>query len=164
MGLSEVGSGPLRGMIGMRVIEARDAQSTAPRLTFDFDELRWRYAVAIVRRICACVAGPLRSFNAPAVRRFFAEQCTAAFVRISLLAMSANILIDRRRNAQNAHASSQKRSLMYLSAESGSTVTITAERPADASSRAISRLAATAAAAEMPTSKPSSRASRLAIA
>ena len=61
-------------------------------------------------------------------------------------------------------SSSQNRSLRYLSAESGRMVTITARRPAAASSRAMERLATTAAAAEMPTSKPSSRASFFAMA
>ena len=148
----------------MGVVKTRNAQALLPRLAFDFDQFQRGDAVAIVSRIGAGVAGSRCRGHAPSFRRGLAQQRATALVGIGLFAMSADRIIDGSRDSQYAHDSSQKRSLRYLSAESGSTVTIVASRPAAASSCAMRILATIAAAAEMPTSNPSSRASRLAIA
>ena len=61
------------------------------------------------------------------------------------------------------HSSSQKCSLRYLSAPSQSTVTMVADSPRSAASRASRVAACTLAPEEMPTSRPSRRARRRTI-
>src|SRR5581483_9984371 len=144
MSLGEIGRRPLRWMIGMRVIEARNLQPLGPRLALNLHQLHRGNVVAIVRRIRARIARPHGLDNRPGLLHAMAEQGAAALVRIRLFAVSTQAIIDCARHMDRAHRSSQNRSDKYLSAESGSTVTITARRPAAASSRAIFKQATTA--------------------
>src|SRR5215469_6128056 len=91
-----------------------------------------------------------------------ADHRSAALVRICLAGVfhhhSPRFLFDP------DHSSSQKCSLRYFSALSHNTVTIVAVSPRSATSRASLVAACTLQPEEMPTSSPSSRASRRTMA
>ena len=163
MGLGQIGRGPLRRVVWMGVVKARNSQTPGARLALDLDQFQRSDLVAVVRRVGAGVASADSRFNLPTVGRGLAQERASALMGVRLLAMGADLAENRRGQSKNPHASSQNLSVRYFSALSGSTVTMTALRPAAASSRAMRTQTSTAAAAEMPTSRPSSRASRRAI-
>ena len=57
MGFGEVGLRPLRGVVGVRVVEADDVEAVAARLALDFDQLLRGDVVAVVGGVGAGVAG-----------------------------------------------------------------------------------------------------------
>src|SRR5665213_1897504 len=104
----------------------------------------------------------------PALLRV-AQKHATGFVGIGCFAVLANcvelgLLHSEHRNRHRDGYSSQNRSLKYLSAESHKIVTMTASSPFAAHSSAIRSAPATAAAADTPTSRPSSRGNRRAMA
>src|SRR6185437_349357 len=92
-----------------------------------------------------------------------ADHRAAAFVRISGLRVVHHFAPGLAFNRNHQSFSSQKCSLRYLSAPSQRMVTITPRLPASCSSFAIWSAACTLPPAEMPTSRPSSRAMRRTI-
>src|ERR1700679_1673161 len=161
VGFGEVGLGPLRGMVGVRVVKADDVQAEATRLALNFDQLLRGDVVAVVRGVGAGVASAddlldvIRGRGAIALAGdVLAEQHAAALVRVGLFAVSAQCFVIGILDAKHSYSSVQKRSPMYLSAPSHRMVTITASRPCAASSSASCTAAAVAAAAETPTSTP----------
>src|ERR1700722_19604062 len=155
----------------MGVVKAHNIQIAIPGLALDADQLLGGNVIPVVGGIGPGIAGANRFLHFVAFLERFTEQDATALMGIGLLAMFADLGIDRLRDLQHqfllraraAHYCSQKRSLKYLSAESHRMVTITALRPAPCSSSAALRLPATAAAAEIPTNNPSVRAKCLAI-
>src|ERR1700722_4986748 len=90
MGFGEVGLGPLRGVIGVRVVEADDVEPKAASLTLNPDQLMWGDVVTVVRRVSAGVAGPDNLLDViPLADDVLAEQDAAAFVRVGLFAVRA---------------------------------------------------------------------------
>src|SRR5580704_5725764 len=165
----EIGDRPARRMIGMGVVKTHDVQALLPCLTLNADQFLGGNVVAIMGGIgprIACTDGYL--YLVDPIERL-AEQHSATLMGIGLFAMLAQLAINRFTDlqllpqARRGHHCSQNRSLRYLSAESHRMVTRTALLPERASSSAILRLAATAAAAEMPSSSPSFRPRCLAI-
>ena len=57
MGFGEVGRRPLRGVVGVRVVEADDVEAEAAGLALDLDQLLRGDVVAVVRGVGAGVAG-----------------------------------------------------------------------------------------------------------
>src|ERR1700733_8192133 len=151
-------------MIGMRVVEPDNVEASLTAQPLNLHQLLRRDLVSIVCGVGARIAGANRVFHCVRPGLEAAQQYPTALMRIGLLAVLAERVIDLLAQMQHRYSSSQKRSLRYLSAESGSTVTMTASRPAAASSSPRRRVASTAAAAEMPTSNPSVRPSRFAMA
>src|ERR1039457_334143 len=170
VGFGKVGGRPLCRVVGVGVVKAGDVQPLAARLPLDLHQFHGGDLIAVVGGVGAGVAGAHRGFDQPALGLVSgpgggtAQQGAAALVGPGLFTVGADCVVNRAGEAQVAHASSQNRSVRYFSAESGSTVTMRAWRPAELSSAAIFKLATTAAAAEMPTSRPSWRANCLAIA
>jgi len=164
MRLGKIGCGPLRRVIGMGVVETRNFRSLLPRLSLNVNEFQGSYVIAVMSRIGSRISGTHRFYHSPSAGNGLPKQRSTALVRICFLSMGTNSFIQSARQEEGAQYSSQKRSLRYLSAESGSTVTMVARRPSVASALAIRSEATTAAAAEMPTMIPSSRARRLTIA
>jgi hypothetical protein len=153
----------------MRVVETHDIQAAFSRLTLDTDQLLGRNVVPVMGRIGPRIACAHHRLNLVEAFQRLAEEHPAALMGIGLFAMLAQLALDRIADLQllphtrTGHYCSQNRSLRYLSAESHKMVTMTAFLPAPASSSPILRLAATAAAAEMPRSNPSVRPRCLAI-
>src|SRR5690242_19723030 len=83
-------------MVRMRVIEADDIFSALAPLTLDAHQFFWIDVVAVVRGVSASIAttGSAGHCSAAIVCKL-PEQHTAAFVRISLLAMFANSIVIR---------------------------------------------------------------------
>src|SRR5579883_1027044 len=152
-------------MVRVRVVEAYDVQTALAPLPLDAHQLLRGDAVAVVRRIGAGIAGPDGLHHLIDALMGAAQQHTATLVRIGFFTMFPQCVVDWSAELQHCfYSSSQKRSLRYLSAESGRMVTIIASRPRAASSSAICSAAATAPAADTPTSRPSRRASCLDMA
>ena len=185
---------PARRMVGMRMIEPDDVLSALPAFPLDANQFAWIDVIAILRRIRTRVAAAGNGCHGAHFPVHLAEQNPTALVGISLLAVLAksvvilaldlqhkNHLPQRHRVTEkfktqfvsclcdsvslwwNVCYSCQNLSLKYLSPESHRIVTKTA-RSFFFSCRASCRQPTTAAAADIPTSKPSSRARRLAMA
>ena len=74
MGFGEVGGGPLRGVVGVGVVEAYDVEREGAGLALDFYELLRSYVVAVVRGVGAGVAGADDLVDVIAFGVGFAEQ------------------------------------------------------------------------------------------
>ena len=161
----QVGGRPARGMVGMGVVEADYVQIALTSLPLNGDQLLGCNVITIMGGIGPRIAGPDSQFHLIDVVQGLAQQDPSTFMGIGLLAVLAQLAVNRVANLQHrtGRYSSQNRSLRYLSAESHKMVTMTASLPAAASSSPIRKLAATAAAAEMPNNRPSDRPKRLAI-
>src|SRR5580658_7750144 len=147
------------------MVETDYVQAALPRLSLNGNQLLGRDVVPVMSGISPCVAGSDSEFDLIGAFQSLPQQDSATFMGIGLFAVLAQLAVNRITNPQHrtGHYCSQNRSLRYLSAESHKMVTITASLPAAASSSPIRKLAATAAAAEMPSNRPSDRPNRLAI-
>jgi hypothetical protein len=105
MSFFEVGGRPLRGMVGMRVVEACDVKAAAACFALDFYQLGGSDLIAVVGGIGADVSGGQGSFNEPSRvgLRKSAEQSTAALVRIGLFAVSADGFVNGAGEAEMGH-------------------------------------------------------------
>ena len=101
MGLGKVGGGPLRGVVGVGVIEAGDAEAVAAGIALDPDQLERRDLVAVVGGVGAGVGGCDGDRNLPAVRCSDTEQSASALVRVGLLGVGADLVVGRLRDGEN---------------------------------------------------------------
>ena len=90
MGFGEVSLRPLRGMVGVGVVEADDVQAEAARLALNFDQFLGRDVVAIMGAVGAGVAGADDLMHVVAIGGCLAEQCAAALVREGLFAVGTD--------------------------------------------------------------------------
>ena len=67
VGFGKVGERPLRGVVGVGVVEAGDVEALAAGLALDFDQFERGDLVAVVGGVGAGVAGGDGGFNLPAV-------------------------------------------------------------------------------------------------
>ena len=90
VGLGQIGHGPARGMIRMRMIEADDLFAALPAFALDLDQFLGIDVIAIVGRVEARVAAPRRardSLRSIVIKS--PQQYATALVRISFLAVLA---------------------------------------------------------------------------
>src|SRR6185437_2795850 len=137
------------------------AELLIPRSLFRQAHILGRQLEAIARGILAPVGQGQQLADLASGIAVAPQQRAAAFVREGLRAVGFDAADEFFRDFQGgaAHSSLQKRSVRYLSPESGKIVTITARSP-DGSRRATSSEAHRAAPELTPARMPSSRARR----
>ena len=91
VGFSEVGGGPLGGVVGVGVVEADDVVLVAAGFALDFDELGGVDVVAVVGGIETGVAGGDDAVDFVGVGEGVAEEDAAALVGVGLLAVGAEL-------------------------------------------------------------------------
>src|SRR5580698_404775 len=94
VGFGQIGCGPLRGVVGVGVVEAGDAQAQLAGVALDFDELKGSDLIAVVSGVSADVAGGDGGVDLPALGLCMAEERAAALVGVGLLAVGADLLIN----------------------------------------------------------------------
>src|ERR1700693_4143040 len=182
--LGKVSLRPACRMVRMRVIKADDVLSPFPPFPLNAHQFTRIDVIAVLRRVGASISAAHNRRDRARISIHLAEQHATALVRIGLFAVAANFLVSWFANSQHgisnfvfptsavvahgqsgnrkSHPSSQNLSLKYLSPESQKMVTNTAGS-SFFNFCATCRHPTTAAAAEIPTSSPSSRANRFAM-
>src|SRR5215472_6031967 len=94
VGFGEVGVGPLRGVVGVGVVEADDVEALVAGLALGGDELFGSDVVAVVRGIGARVAGAEKRGDADGGGLGFAEENAAAFVGVGGFAVGAEVVVE----------------------------------------------------------------------
>src|SRR5579864_2337299 len=89
----EVGLRPLRGMIGMGVIEADDVLVALARLALDANEFLGINVIAVLGRIGAGVAAAGGRRDRANIAIHLAEEDPATFMRISFLAVATDFRV-----------------------------------------------------------------------
>src|SRR5437868_2965306 len=87
---SQIGPRPLRRAIGMRVVKADDVETAGASTALRPNQLFWRDVEAVAGAVAARVAAGHSGCHGALVALHLAQQHSAAFVRISLLAVAAN--------------------------------------------------------------------------
>src|SRR5215467_5399581 len=94
MRFGEIGLRPLRGMVGVRMVEADDVFSAGAAFALDADEFLGMNVVAVMRRVLASVAGgDYADDRLRSVVGKMAQHHTTTLVRISLLPMPAHLVV-----------------------------------------------------------------------
>src|SRR4029077_11055645 len=90
VGFGEVGLRPLRGMVGVRVVEADDVFVAGAAFALDADQFLRVNAVAVLRGVGAGIAAAGGREDDADVTVHGSQQNAAAFVRVGFFAVAAD--------------------------------------------------------------------------